>query len=277
MQMTCAWENFLQILPGWIKPEVDKLGRNRLQELRLRQDAEPELVLGGQIRYLSRKVSEADLTYCIQTASRYSPWAAETVNQGYITAPGGHRLGICGTAVYKNGTFSGIREVSSLCIRVSRDIEGIAADVEDRGCVLILGAPGWGKTTLLRDYIRCRAQRECVAVVDERGELFPKGFSRGKRIDVLTGSRKNDGIERVLRTMSPQCIAVDEITAAEDCAALSHAYGCGVKLLATAHAASLEEFYARPVYQQIARMRLFDTCLILQRDKSFRKEAMKIV
>lgn len=275
--MTCAWESFLQILPGWIKPEVDKLGRNRLQELRLRQDAEPELVMDGQIRYLSRKVSEADLTYCIQTASRYSPWAAETVNQGYITAPGGHRLGICGTAVYKNETFSGIRQVSSLCIRVSRDIEGIAADVEDRGCVLILGAPGWGKTTLLRDYIRCRAQRECVAVVDERGELFPKGFSRGKRIDVLTGSRKNDGIERVLRTMSPQCIAVDEITAAEDCAALCHAYGCGVKLLATAHAASLEEFYARPVYQQIARMRLFDTCLILQRDKSFRKEAMKVI
>lgn len=273
--MKCAWERFLQILPGWMKTDVDKLGRNKLQELRLRKEGEPELVLGEQIQYLPQKVSETDLAYCIQTASRYSPWAAETVNQGYITAPGGHRLGICGTAVYKNSIFSGVREVSSVCIRVARDLEGIAADVEDRGCVLILGAPGWGKTTLLRDYIRCRAQKESVAVVDERGELFPQGFSRGKRMDVLTGSRKADGIERVLRTMSPQCIAVDEITAAEDCMALSHAYGCGVKLLATAHAASLEEFYARPVYQQLIRMRLFDTCLVLRRDKSFHKEAMR--
>ena len=275
--MTCAWECFLQILPGWIKTDVDKFGRNRLQELRLRRDAEPELVLGAQIRSLSGKVSESDLVYCIQMASRYSPWAAETVNQGYVTAPGGHRLGICGTAVYKNGIFSGVREVSSLCIRVARDVEGIAAGVQSSGCVLILGAPGWGKTTLLRDYIRCRAQRECVAVVDERGELFPQGFSRGKRIDVLTGSRKTDGIERVLRTMSPQCIAVDEITAEEDCVALSHAFGCGVQLLATAHAASLEEFCARPIYQQLIKMRLFDTCLGLQRDKSFRKEAMKSI
>lgn len=275
MQMTCAWESFLQILPGWMKQEVDKLGRNRLQELRLRRYAEPELVLGDAIQYLPGKISDSDLSYCIQSASRYSPWAADTVNQGYITAPGGHRLGICGTAVYKNGVFSGVREVSSICIRVARDITGIAAAVEDRGCVLILGAPGWGKTTLLRDYIRCRAQKEAVAVVDERGELFPEIFSRGKRMDVLTGCNKADGIERVLRTMSPQCIAVDEVTAAEDSVALSHAYGCGVKLVATAHAASLEEFYGRPVYDPLVKMQLFDTCLILRQDKSFRKERMK--
>ena len=275
--MTCAWESFLHILPGWMKPEVDRHGRSRLQELRLRLDAEPELVIGEEIRYLPRRVSETDLTCIIQSASRYSPWAADTVSQGYIAAPGGHRLGICGTAVYKNGIFTGIRDVSSLCIRIARDVPGIAAGIEASGSVLILGAPGWGKTTLLRDYVRCRAEKETIAVVDERGELFPQGFTRGKRMDVLTGSHKADGIDRLLRTMSPACIAVDEITAAEDCGALCHAFGCGVKLLATAHAASVEEFYGRPIYQQLVKMKLFDYCLILKQDKSFRKEKMKVL
>ena len=111
--------------------------------------------------------------------------------------------------------------------------------------------------------------------MDERGELFPEGFRTGKRMDVLLGSEKADGIDRVLRTMSPQCIAVDEITAEGDSRALCHAYGCGVKLVATAHAASLEEFYERPVYQPLIRMRLFDSCLILRRDRTFRAERMK--
>ncbi len=273
--MICAWESLLQILPDWMRSEVDKLGKNHLQELRLRKHAEPELVLGDWVKYLHKTVSEADLAYCIQSASRYSPWSADTVNQGFITAPGGHRLGICGTAVYKNGTFSGIREISSICIRIARDVPGIASSVEENGSLLILGAPGWGKTTILRDYIRKRANTDTVAVVDERGELFPEGFTRGRRMDVLTGSGKADGITRLLRTMSPQCIAVDEITAQEDCAALSHAYGCGVKLIATAHAASLDEFHTRPVYQSLARLQLFDSCLILHQDKSFRKERMK--
>ena len=274
--MTCAWECFLQILPGWIKTDVDKFGRNRLQELRLRRDAEPELVLGAQIRYLSGKVSESDLVYCIQMASRYSPWAAETVNQGYVTAPGGHRLGICGTAVYKNGIFSGVREVSSLCIRVARDVEGIAAGVQSSGCVLILGAPGWGKTTLLRDYIRCRAQRECVAVVDERGELFPKGFQQGKRMDILTGCEKPEGITMALCTMGPEYIAVDEITQERDCQALLQASRCGVRLLATAHASDREDLVKRPVYRQLAELNVFHTLVVLDQKKTWRMEKWEV-
>lgn len=273
--MICAWDNFLQILPHWLREEGDALGQDNLLELRLRKNAPPELVFPDGSRCLSRNVKEPDLTYCIQAASRYSPWASDTVDQGYVTAPGGHRLGICGRAVYKNGIFSGIREVSSLCIRIARDFPGVADAAPVSGSLLILGAPGWGKTTLLRDYIRQRAERETVAVVDERGELFPEGFQPGKRMDVLLGSEKVDGIDRVLRTMSPQCIAVDEVTAEGDSRALCHAYGCGVKLIATAHAASLEEFYERPMYQPLIRLRLFDNCLILRRDRTFRIERMK--
>lgn len=274
--MKCGWNSLLCLLPGWMRSQVDKEGKDNLQELRLRLGEPPELVLGENSLWLERSVTAEDISFCINLASRYSPWAVETMTQGYLTALGGHRIGICGCAVYKNGSIGVTRDITSLCIRVARDYPGIGENINATGSVLILGAPGWGKTTLLRDLARVRARKKPVAVVDERGELFPEGFLRGKRMDVLVGARKPDGIDRVLRTMGPDTIAVDEITAGEDCNALYHAAGCGVKLLATAHAGSLEEFYERPLYKPLADSKLFDYFLILQRDKSFKVERRRL-
>ena len=173
----------------------------------------------------------------------------------------------------KDGEITGIREITSLCIRVARDFPGIGGMAAGlRGSMLILGAPGWGKTTLLRDIARQISGKSTVAVVDERGEIFPSGFIRGPRMDVLTGAPKAGGVEMVLRTMGPEWIAVDEITAEEDCRALLQAQGCGVRLLATAHAGSLEEFGIRPVYKALLDNHVFDYLLILRSDKSYRTE-----
>ena len=274
--MNCGWKELLSILPQRLRQPVDNLGRDGLQELRLRLGAPPELVISGQSRWLTGMVTEEELAFCVNTASRYSPWAAETISRGYLTAPGGHRMGLCG-AVMEKAPGSGIlRQVTSACIRVARDYPGVSGKEGQQGSILILGAPGWGKTTLLRDLARRRAEEEQVSVVDERGELFPAGIRRGRRMDVLTGERKVRGIERMIRTMSPQWIAVDEITAQEDCEALVQAAGCGVKLLATAHAGSAEEFLQRPVYRHLRGLGLFDWCMILDRNKSFRTERMNI-
>ena len=271
--MMCAWKQLLSVLPPRLRPEVDRLGKNAMQELRLRLGMPPELVLSGESRWLGCCVSREDLNYCINAASRYSPWAAATTAQGYLTAPGGHRIGLCGEVVCKDGIVTGIREISSLCIRVARDFPGIARRAADApGSILILGAPGWGKTTLLRDLIRQRSRTQAVAVVDERGELFPEGFDRGSRTDILRGCRKAEGVQQVLRTMGPACIAVDEITAGEDCAGLLQAVGCGVTLLATAHAASAEEFIRRPLYRSLADKGIFQWFLIMHPDKSYRAE-----
>ena len=91
-------------------------------------------------------------------------------------------------------------------------------------------------------------------------------------MDVLTGAPKAGGVEMVLRTMGPEWIVVDEITAEEDCRALLQAQGCGVRLLATAHAGSLEEFRVRPVYKALLDNHLFEYLLILHSDKSYRTE-----
>lgn len=272
--MTCAWDSLIQILPTWLRLQLRGENPESLQEIRLRLQFPAELVTSNGVRWLDKPVTGGDIGFCIQAASRYSPWAAETMSQGYLTAPGGHRIGICGVAIYKNGVFSGLREISSLCIRVAKDYVGFSTGTPRTGSILILGAPGWGKTTLLRDLSRVRAETETVAVVDERGELFPEGILRGKRMDVLVGAKKGEGIERVLKTMTPDCIAVDEITSEEDCLALCHAWGCGVRLMATAHAGSMDEFYHRPIYQQLVRMQIFDSCLVLYKDKSFKLERM---
>ena len=167
----------------------------------------------------------------------------------------------------------GIRENSSLCIRVARDFPGIARRAADApGSILRLGAPGWGKTTLLRDLIRQIGEKQCVSVVDERGELFPEGLERGKKTDVLTGCPKSPGIDMVLRTMGPDCIAVDEITAEADARALLRAANCGVRLLATAHGTSAADMRRRSVYRPLAESGVFQTILILRQDKSFRAE-----
>lgn len=271
--MRCAWKELLSILPPWIATDVDELGREDLQELRLRVGKPPQLILGGRDYCLKRNVTADDLHFCVNTASRYSPWAMSTASKGYLTAPGGHRMGLCGEAVVKQGRVEGIKNITSICIRVARDFPGIGERVPNTGSLLILGAPGWGKTTLLRDLIRRRANAgQQVAVVDERGELLPMGFSTGQCTDILTGCSKAEGIDMLLRTMGPRCIAVDEITQEADCHALIQAAGCGVDLMATAHASSVNDLRRRDVYRTLLQTDIFTTAVVLRSDKSWRLE-----
>ena len=280
MQMICAWNELVSILPEWMRAAVDKQGRNELHELRLRLGKQPELVMGKDWQRLNRCITAEDLKFCVNTASRYSPWSAETVSQGFITASGGHRIGLCGEAVVDGNMVRGIRNLTSLCIRVARDFPGIGTALcADKRSMLIIGCPGSGKTTLLRDLIRqiSNGGSGSVSVVDERGELFPQSngkscFDSGSRTDVISGCSKTQGIEMVLRTMGPSTIAVDEITAESDADAWLHAGWCGVHLLATAHAGSLYDLRTRPIYKQLIKYNLFTNVIVLNRDKSWTLE-----
>lgn len=271
--MICSWKELLGILPPWMRSQVDRQGRETLQELRLRVNSPPELILGHRVQVLEKTVCAEDLSFCVNAASKYSPWTAETIAKGYLTAPGGHRIGLCGIAACHEGIVSSIRELQSLCIRVARDYPGIADQLRNcSGSVLILGAPGWGKTTLLRDLSRTISAKKTLCIVDERGELFPQGIPRGKRMDVLSGCPKSVGIDMVLRTMGPEYIGVDEITAQEDCDALIQAANCGVQLIATAHAASLEDYRRRGIYRPLIQQSIFSHIVLLRPDKTYSLE-----
>ncbi len=276
--MRCAWEAFLAVVPPRIRKQVDELGKHQLQELRLRIGQPVELRLGAQSCFLTQQANQEDIRYVVNTASRYSPWATTTIQKGYITASGGHRIGLCGECVVQDGNVLTIRTATSLCMRVARSFEGIGTGAPE-GSLLILGPPEAGKTTLLRDIIRHRSQSgESVAVVDERGELFPMGanFEAGERTDILTGCSKTWGVETVLRCMGPSCIALDEITAEEDCKALLSAGWCGVDLLATAHASNVRDLKRRRIYQSLASSGLFSQALVLKQDKTWHLERMEL-
>jgi len=272
--MRCAWEELLNLLPMWMRQPVDRQGRDTLQEIRLRRGRPPELVSRAGSMWLERQAEETDLRFVINAASRYSPWASSSVGQGYLTAPGGHRVGVCGEAVVQENGITAIREYHSLCLRIARDVPDIARGLALDRSLLILGSPGTGKTTLLRDLVRMRSNRipGAVVVVDERGELFPVGFDCGKRTDVLTLCPKPQGIEMALRTMGPACIAVDEITSERDCDALVQAGWCGVHVLATVHASSRRDLERRQIYRHVLECGLFEELVILQKDKSWRTE-----
>lgn len=280
--MDCQWTALLNILPAWLRAIVSQTQDKYLQEIRLRVGCNPTLVCKGEIIRARRPATKDDLEFCINTASRYSPWAHQSMANGFIAVQGGHRIGICGTVIVDNGVPMGIRDVSSLCIRVARQFTGIGERAAHySGNILILGRPGSGKTTLLRDIIRCKSQNGMVVcVVDERQELFPcvggvSCFQCGENTDIISGCRKADGIEMAIRLMNPDVIAVDEITANRDCDALINAGWCGISLLATAHAASKMDFLVRPIYRPLVESRLFDTLLILHEDKSWRLERVR--
>lgn len=274
--MKCQWQKLLDILPHHLREDVDKLRDVPVQEIHMRLGYPPGVVIENRSHRLGRTVVQEDILWVVNQASRYSPWNAQSMAMGYLTAPGGHRIGLCGDGVIKNGVMTGLREIRSLNIRVARQITGISAGIPLSGSLLIIGAPGWGKTTLLRDIIfRISETGTPISVVDERLELFAPGFSPGENTDVLSGCPKGQGIEAVLRTMGSKWIAVDEITGEEDCRALLQAGWCGVKLVATAHAASPEDLKTRPIYRPLLESGLFSRVVVLKPDKSWTQEEVE--
>lgn len=257
---------------------------DELEELRLRVSRAPTIICAGRERNLPLPsngglVTREDLEHVLLSATKQSCYAAaDTLRQGFVTLAGGHRIGVCGTAVTEGGRVLSVKEVSSLAIRAARSVTFDHAPLLRALCgsTLLVGPPASGKTTLLRGCIAalCAAQKR-VGVVDERGELAAcvRGVPQldlGAKAEVVCGFSKEQGILLLLRVMNVQWIAVDEITAPEDLAAMRTCSYCGVHLLASAHARTMDELYERPLYKELMQMRLFSRVLLLTQDKQWR-------
>ena len=268
--MKCMKSELLAILPGKVRCNIPDKGFPELDEIRMRTGVPARLVSGGKISAIGEEITSEDLKFCVNTASKFSPWNAATISDGYLTAPGGHRIGLCGICAGDT-----IRNLTSLCIRVAKDFPNLGNHLPLLDSTLIIGPPGSGKTTLLRCLIRrlSRAGAGTVAVVDERCELFPvvNGtlcFDPGPNTDVLSGKEKGNGMMHLLRSMGPEWIAVDEITSREDCSGLIQAGWCGVKLLATAHAVHVSDLYSRALYRPLLETGLFHHIIVMHPDKT---------
>lgn len=193
------------------------------------------------------------------------------IKNGFITIKGGHRAGICGTAVIENDLITNVRDISSINLRIARDVDGAAIDtakaIVEKDRVkgsLIFGPPGCGKTTILRDLARhlsCANESGRfyrVAVIDERGEIAAcfQGEPQndlGPCCDVFDGYPKGEGIMQAVRSMSPDIVICDEVGSDDDAKAIEMSINAGVTMIASAHASSIDELKSRP---QIKRLLL---------------------
>lgn len=286
MQTEAVW----RALPRRIREVLPEESLVDVQEIRLRS-GQPFLLKTAEGIFSLQKnggllsapwekgirISTADLRETVSLLSAYSLYAfEEELRQGYITMEGGHRVGFCGKAVLENGEIRTLRQINALNIRIAREQKGWGEQFltylmeEDIFChTLIVSPPGCGKTTLLRDIVRCLSERgKTVGVVDERGEIAPlrdgtPQMDVGPCTDVLEGCPKAKGMVLLLRSMSPDIIAVDELGRKEDIEAVEEALYAGVKLVATAHGRDFVDLETRPQLRSLIRKNVFERYLFL--------------
>lgn len=232
------------------------------------------------------RVTMQDLAEMINYISNYSLYAyKDEIRHGYITIEGGHRVGMAGGAVMEHGELVSLQSISFLNIRVAHEYKGCADWVIPYICkeegiynTLFYSEPGAGKTTLLRDCIRLLSngtdEREGmkVCVVDERSEIaachigVPQN-DLGYRTDVLCGCAKAVGIQMLLRAMSPQVLAVDELGGEEDFHAVEQAVYSGCHVLGTIHAGNISELCKKPYLAELIRHGVFQRYIGIRRGK----------
>ena len=219
-----------------------------------------------------------DIYETMERISRHSFYAFESeLSMGYITLPGGHRVGVAGQVVLENGAVRAWKYISAVNIRIAHSVPGCADDVLPRILshdgqlmhTMIISPPGCGKTTLLRDIVRQISDSgTTVGLVDERSEVAGcfQGIAQndvGIRTDVLDGCPKAIAMIMLLRAMSPTVIAVDELGGADDAHAVDAVLNAGVKLLCTAHGTDVADAKQNPALQKLLGRGIFERFVVL--------------
>lgn len=296
-------KSILQLFPSSLRGYFEEVARSceDLSEIRIRA-GRPVMIYRGRKEYYLTKDGKEELAkgnqmagaFCTDSAQvdamfsylcQYSPYAyGEALKQGFLTVAGGHRVGVAGQVVRTREGVTGIRNIRFLNIRISHEIRGVATlflpflyEEKSAGIhsCLIIAAPGRGKTTMLRDIVRCISDGSCgrtgriVSVVDERSEIAGCFLGEpqndvGMRTDVLDACPKALGMEMMLRSMAPDVIAVDEIATAEDVKTLLLLLHCGVRVIATVHGNSLEEVMEKPYLKPLFETEYFTRFLLIK-------------
>lgn len=289
----------LRIFPDYLRDKWKAVAQkaDMLQEIRLRVQREIVVILDGKEFFLDKtgqivrdirmadKMEGQDMDAILNHICDYSLYAfADEMRQGFLTIPGGHRVGIAGQVIMeKEGQIRNMKHICYMNIRISHEIKG-AADkampyVYENGRlqdILLISPPGCGKTTLLRDMVRQISDGSRfgegmnVAVVDERSEIAgcymgcPQN-DIGRRTDVLDCCPKALGMMMLIRSMSPQVIAVDELGGIEDVKAVCRALQCGSRIIATMHGDSLEDVMEKNFFRELKEREVFGRYILLEK------------
>lgn len=266
-------ENVIEIFPFSISNLLkEHMNKEQVYEIRVKI-GKPILIYSkyGEniINYLPTK---EDMKSIIQKISSYSLYAyEEDIKQGFITIKGGHRIGIAGECVMDKGEVKTIRNISSVNIRICKEVIGCSNKVMKYISsnnkiynTIIISPPKCGKTTLLRDLARnisngfdsLGLSGKKVTVIDERSEIGACYFgipqmNLGIRTDILDNCLKREGLIMSVRSLSPEVLICDEIGTKGDIEALIMAFNSGVNIITTIHGFTIEDLYKRKVFHDL--------------------------
>lgn len=284
-------ENILNYMPiklkQYLKYKIEEnLKYKNIEEIRLRINKQLCLKIGQELILEEYIISAQELLETFQKICENSVYTyTRQICDGFITIKGGNRVGIVGSAVLEKGQVINVNYISSLNFRVAREKIGCSdsimpelIDFETSNIynTLIISPPGGGKTTILRDIIRnisngieaLNFKGKTCGIVDERGEIAAmyKGVPQnnvGMRTDVIDNIPKPDGIRILVRSMSPNVIACDEIGSKKDVQAIDYAMCSGVKGIFTAHGKNLEQIEQNEDLSILLRKGYFERLLLL--------------
>lgn len=280
----------LDYLPRRVRAEIERLiisrgvKVNKISELRLRASGRSSILISGERIPICSNICSSDIERTVSMMCDGSLYSArDQIKDGYISLPAGVRVGVCGRARYDLGKLVGISDISSLVIRCPSFVDADFTELFkaykkcERG-VLIYSPPGVGKTTALRALVSHMGGPcgEEVVVVDERCEFIERDFS-ALSVDVLKGYKREAGMEIALRTLSPSVVAVDEIGKLSEAETMLEFLNSGVKLVATAHAESVESLKRRPNVKVFFDNMIFDVLVGISLSSGKRKYIVESV
>ena len=289
-------QDITKLFPAQIRKALGQalFDRNKIYEIRLRVNAPLIVIYQGKEYFLTLEgeltreeakayhVQTEDLKEMLEYISGYSLYAfEEEIRQGFLTIVGGHRVGIAGKTILDGNKIKSLKYISYINLRLSHQIKGCASPIlpyiikNRQIChTLSISPPRCGKTTLLRDLIRQVSNGNrympgvSVGVVDERSEIAGsyQGIPQndlGIRTDVLDCCPKAEGMMMLIRSMSPEVVAVDELGDYEDIHAIESVIHCGCKLFATVHGSSIEDIKRKPLLQRLMQEKVFERYIVL--------------
>jgi stage III sporulation protein AA len=297
------FDSVIENLSFDIKNAISKIPQSfkeNIEEVRLRVNSPLSIFMKGRDYFITKEgrvvdnpkegliINLEELNKTFQIICNYSVYAlSEEIRNGFITIKGGHRVGIGGKIIYGNMGIESIKNISSLNFRIAREKKGVSNKIikyliKDGEFLntLIISPPQCGKTTLLRDIIRNLSNGMSeynfrgykIGLIDERSEIAGvyNGIPQkdiGIRTDILDSCVKSIGIMILIRAMSPEIIAVDEIGSVNDVHAIEDATRAGTKLIATIHGFSIDDIRNRKALKDLFSENIFKRYILLDNSK----------
>lgn len=272
---------------------LEEREKERIREIRLRSRRPVTVITERGTEFISAsgrltqvysdltlKTDEREIEEIFRRLCGYSVHSfKDAINKGYITLAGGHRAGVAGTAVCENGRVTAVRDICAINLRIAREIRGAANNIyrneflRGLNSVIIAGPPSSGKTTILRDLVRCFSGADSgeiykTFVCDERGEIAAcvSGVEQndmGINSDIITSYPKADGIMIGLRSFSPDIIVCDEIATEEEACAIEAGLNSGVHFVLSIHARDERELKIKPILKRLLMTGAFSKVILL--------------